>query len=358
MKRLLVWSLAIIGLGLIDVQAQVFGDVNDMRRTAPAGFSVGTTDKSTALLSWEEVEGETVEYYGRIRKQNTDEWLEFHLGDGSSMRVVGLDSCGAYEASIRAIVDADTTLWTPDLPFNTEGYCIYCGWDRFEPATSSTEPVLFPADGIRENAFICPQGDKDVYQFETSGENVRIRLYNIPEDYELEVYDADGLRVGTSKRKGLMAEVVNLRGLDAGTYYIHVFGANNVRSNPYLGYSLQLTATPRTLVQEQEKEVMVDVKPAVSFEHDTLAQFDFLTELDIFPNPATDLVNITFKSEVTTAIHVRIKDLNGKIHLSQYMNVVYGYNKLRLPLDNLTQGMYIIEYTAENQRYSGKVVVK
>lgn len=65
--------------------------------------------------------------------------------------------------------------------------------------------------------------------------------------------------------------------------------------------------------------------------------------LNIFPNPASETVNITFESTYTENMNVNIYNITGKLVLSNTINVSSGKNNAALNIENLEKGVYIIQ---------------
>ncbi|MBL4931964.1 M4 family metallopeptidase [Clostridium paridis] len=101
--------------------------------------------------------------------------------------------------------------------------------DPYEPNDSIV--TAYPINmGTSYNSYISTSSDEDYYKFNvnTVG-NIRISMANLPQDYDLELYDANGSLVGYSTGSGTANEVINYNATNTGTYYIHVYS--------YSGYS-------------------------------------------------------------------------------------------------------------------------
>ncbi len=76
--------------------------------------------------------------------------------------------------------------------------------------------------------------------------------------------------------------------------------------------------------------------------------------LNVYPNPAKDILNVSFES--TTGADVALTDLVGNTVFSTVANT--GENKILLNTSSLTTGMYILNVSTENGKVSRKVTVK
>lgn len=73
-----------------------------------------------------------------------------------------------------------------------------------------------------------------------------------------------------------------------------------------------------------------------------------VSDLIVFPNPTTDEINITFDSQNTTDVYVRVVSIMGStVKNFGKHNVVAGTNQLRLNVDDLTSGAYFIQMVKE-----------
>lgn len=79
------------------------------------------------------------------------------------------------------------------------------------------------------------------------------------------------------------------------------------------------------------------------------------TELSIYPNPATEIVNLSFEADINTKGEVLIYDQLGKLVIS--MNQFDIVNDMQLNISNLSNGFYIIAIVADEQRYTARFIV-
>jgi photosystem II stability/assembly factor-like uncharacterized protein len=76
-------------------------------------------------------------------------------------------------------------------------------------------------------------------------------------------------------------------------------------------------------------------------------------QLNIYPNPAKDVVNINL-TEKTTGI-VSIYDLNGKLLFQQEEE---NKNHIKIQINNLKKGIYLVELKTDTKQYSTKLIVE
>jgi len=73
-----------------------------------------------------------------------------------------------------------------------------------------------------------------------------------------------------------------------------------------------------------------------------------LVELELYPNPSSDLINIQFSLNNSTAINANILDSNGKIVMSETIQARSGENRNQFNVSQLSKGSYILSLASEN----------
>ncbi|MBL7804695.1 MAG: PKD domain-containing protein [Saprospiraceae bacterium] len=69
----------------------------------------------------------------------------------------------------------------------------------------------------------------------------------------------------------------------------------------------------------------------------------------LFPNPATDEATLAFTSRETADFELRLSNLSGQTVLSQQQKAAAGPNAVRVPLSDLTPGIYLVQLRSDNQ---------
>lgn len=76
----------------------------------------------------------------------------------------------------------------------------------------------------------------------------------------------------------------------------------------------------------------------------------------VFPNPATNNVNIEFEAKNETVLKINILDLTGKIVFESTFQSILGSNSVELKMDELEAGLYFIEMSDSNSSKRIKIV--
>jgi hypothetical protein len=79
-----------------------------------------------------------------------------------------------------------------------------------------------------------------------------------------------------------------------------------------------------------------------------------LSDLMIYPNPASEWVNLKTQFLTGKNAYVSVSDLSGRILLSQ--EVPEGVNEFRISVSRLTPGSYLLSLSDENNRISSKML--
>jgi hypothetical protein len=66
-------------------------------------------------------------------------------------------------------------------------------------------------------------------------------------------------------------------------------------------------------------------------------------EVQLYPNPATDRLNIRFESGESSQATLRLYDASGRVVRTQAMEVIAGENTVTMELIDLSTGMYFFE---------------
>ena len=79
-----------------------------------------------------------------------------------------------------------------------------------------------------------------------------------------------------------------------------------------------------------------------------------VTGLNVYPNPATDLLNIVF--DATSASSVQLTDLTGKVVAVQTAKV--GANTISFNVENVNAGVYFVNISNASGNVAQKVIIK
>lgn len=78
--------------------------------------------------------------------------------------------------------------------------------------------------------------------------------------------------------------------------------------------------------------------------------------INLFPNPANNVVNLAITSEEAINGTVSILDLTGKVAYASNLNVAAGQEQVSLPVDQLPSGVYLVRITSETTQQTMKFI--
>jgi hypothetical protein len=82
------------------------------------------------------------------------------------------------------------------------------------------------------------------------------------------------------------------------------------------------------------------------------------TTFNIYPNPATDQIVITFNSEKEEGYNLRLVDMIGRTVINEDHTAVAGDNQYQMNLSELARGVYVVVLQNSNGSLQKKIVVQ
>lgn len=70
--------------------------------------------------------------------------------------------------------------------------------------------------------------------------------------------------------------------------------------------------------------------------------------IEIYPNPASDFVNVSMNDPETGILSLELKDAAGKIILQQNLNKIHAYSEIKIPVHEYAAGFYILSIRGKN----------
>jgi len=81
-------------------------------------------------------------------------------------------------------------------------------------------------------------------------------------------------------------------------------------------------------------------------------------ELDVFPNPATDALNVNFHLENSLSIEMRLVSVTGEAIYTDKLTNVSGTISHKIDISNFAKGIYILNLTSGEGTVNKKVIIK
>ncbi|MCY7409606.1 MAG: T9SS type A sorting domain-containing protein, partial [Chitinophagales bacterium] len=237
----------------------------------------------------------------------------------------------------------DTLQGTDQYDFFVAKFADPCP-DGFEPnETIEQASSLYFRGGssITRSAPIQEKGDKDYFTFTTTGNqsNIKVVLTNLPLDYNLFLYDNNGVQIGKSKEIGTTNEVIIINNTYIGKYSILVKGSISTVYQDGACYTLSLSASDSPFKLTDETSVSASGNAT------------------IYPNPSNNSAELNFTAKLDGNYQIDISNLDGRIisSIKQHFNV--GDQSLTLPVDQLASGNYLVKISGSGANEVLKFVV-
>ena len=164
---------------------------------------------------------------------------------------------------------------------------------------------------------ISPRADIDDYKFTiTTPGTITVTLGTLPADYDLKLLNSAGTQVGISQNGSTTGETISYTAA-AGTYYAQVYGYNG-NNNATSCYTLKVQLGTAT---KQVEPVMAET-----------------AIMKVYPNPVTNVLNISLLGMVSKQSIVQIVDAKGTVVMEQ--KVVN--NPQAIDVSKLAKGVYMI----------------
>jgi hypothetical protein len=226
-----------------------------------------------------------------------------------------------------------------------------CINDLYEPNNVQSAARNLNAGVINgaPDMFICDGDDQDWYYFYSvqPGTTLRIRLENLPEDYNVELWDSGGM-LAASADTGTTDELIVYPNAASGIYYVRVWGQNGV-FDPFQPYTLKVDYPGKGNTQ-------TNLLPLVSFSRENnLERGD--PGFQLFPNPAKDAVSLHFSCLPLEQIDLSLTDLHGKMVRRQTIEPQEVKGPVSLDISGLPEGIYWVHLIWEDQNEIIKLVI-
>ncbi len=203
-------------------------------------------------------------------------------------------------------------------------------YDAHEPNDAITQamPLEFTSDLIVYGSLATP-GDKDFFSFPAAqpGKQVTATLYSLPANYDLLLYDTNGILVASSTQSGQQPETIQFSTALASSYVLGVVPATTNDVNDSLCYVLHLSID--TFL----------TSPAMVWP---------CTLHTAGPNPFADLLHVAFACDQATWLQMRLWQFDARLVVSDYWHASEGINRWTVPTHALPQGLYLLEIVGDN----------
>ena len=186
--------------------------------------------------------------------------------------------------------------------------------------------------------------DKDYFRITTTSgaPKLKITLSTLPFDYDVRLYNANGTQLAISQLGGVSSETIKYNASTVGaTYYVQVYGYAGAYSLSNCYTLLASTSNVNWRLDGNENTDITDK-----------------TELNIFPNPAKDKIAVQFFAEANNNVMINIYNSIGQRIVSEKNTTIEGENNFSYDLQNLSNGIYIMEMINNDERNIQKFIIQ
>jgi hypothetical protein len=306
----------------------------------PAGFSTSGITAGSAQINWNAVAGAT-SYQLSYKKVIDTAWTSASTV-ANQFVINNLTAATNYEYKVRTVCPSGISAYAANGSFTTLPAVNSC-IENYEPNNTLFTAVTVPTDS-NLSAMISYSADNDYYRVEISEfmPNVRVSLTDLPQDYDLYLYNIRGGLLSTSLSGGLTNEEIiqNTNYNGAITYYVRVKGYNGAFSNAAC-YKLNIQTSAS----------------AFKFSAPTVAE-ESKPEFMLYPVPANDHLTCSVFYEGIRDAVCNVYNFFGQKVSSQKLITHEGFNEIHLETAGLASGMYMLEVLDSEERRVQKFMVK
>ncbi len=294
---------------------------------APGGLTSSAITSNSATVGWTAVSG-AVSYDVDFKRNVDAGWtIAATATTATSVNLTLPSASTLYDWRVRTNCSSSISGYT-QAQFTTTAISTCPGIYDVSTNGNTAGAALIPLNTDVKGT-VSPTGDNDYYKFHiTTGGTITVTLTTLPANYQLDLLNAGGSRIGRSANNGTANETINIT-VAAGDYFARVYPKGNA-SNASLCYTLQVTTGTASF---GEGEIIVDNK------------------ISVFPNPVNNVLTINIPDLDKTA-DIRIFDMYGKLLLQQNTNLA----STRLNVSSLTAGTYMVKVRNNNKESIIKIV--
>lgn len=219
--------------------------------------------------------------------------------------------------------------------------------DTYEPNNTLAEAKSMNAN-TTYTATIGSATDEDWFRLRTWApwRFVKISIWGMTADYDLYLYDVNGVLLASSTVSGTTAEaLIYNNGPDDFNYRLKIISKDG-GFNPDACYSVRLqassaawplnsppyqTTSKNTLIAAPMEEIARAATPEIG------------KGISTYPNPVLQNMQISYPAAKAGAVDLRVYDLTGRQLLQKKVNAGAGQNLFQLNLNGLTPGTYMLQ---------------
>jgi Pregnancy-associated plasma protein-A/Secretion system C-terminal sorting domain/Fibronectin type III domain/Bacterial pre-peptidase C-terminal domain len=310
----------------------------------PATLGSSGVTTTGATLTWAAVSGAT-SYNVQYKLSSATTWTTVTSAT-NSVAVSGLTATSTYNFQVQAVCASGTSAYSSAASFTTSSTTTTCT-DVYENNNTSSKAKTI-AVNTNIVAKISTSTDKDWFKFTTTStnKNIRIDLTNLPADYDVKLYNPSGTQIAVSENGGTTSEFIVYNNGAVGTYKIQVYGYGGAFSNTSC-YTVRASISSTAFREGDSVELTeeLEVTPVASVD-----------ALNVYPNPTSDNVEVTFNASSEAVINVLVYDMMGREVYNTKMAAIAGTNKTSIEMSNYAPGCYTLVIINGEEKTSSRII--
>jgi hypothetical protein len=216
--------------------------------------------------------------------------------------------------------------------------------------TNSFEPndELNQAASIEKNtiyaSIIESETDIDYFTFTTTTQQpkFKVSLTNVPADYDLKVYNNNGILVLSSQNGRIQPEnCISNNTSQPGQFFIKVNGYNG-KYDPVNCYRLLLETSSNDFKIETAESLDSETKPSVYYH----------------PNPANTAFKVDLYAKGNQDVFYQLVNLLGQSMHSGILTTTTGLNVLEINTAHLPNGMYLLQIQKQDEHFVERIQIQ
>jgi hypothetical protein len=302
---------------------------------SPTGLAASSVTTTTATVSWSAVSG-GLSYDVSYKVNTSSTWITAVTATTSlSVNLTNLTPGTLYDYRVRTNCSGGSSAFS-QAQFTTTASTTCPGTYDAGNNNTLTNAVAVPFN-TDIYGLINPSGDYDYYSFQvTTGGSLTITLTQLPKNYDLYLYNANGSQITNSRKNGTANESIT-RTLNPGTYYVLARGKGNGDWHATNCYNLRIQLGTATNQDFETEDLSTNPE----------------TTVNVFPNPAFDRLNIYIIGNINQ--NLAVYTMTGQLLYSQEIHEMLT----TLDISELTKGGYLIRITdREGNLTSQKTIIK
>ena len=315
----------------------------------PTSLASSSITSTSATVSWSAITGASsylVQY-----KVSTATTFSSVTVTAATTTLTGLTASTAYTYQVTATCSGTAGTTSATGTFTTSAAPTTCT-DTYEANNSRTAAKTISVNSDIY-ALIGTSTDKDWFKFVTTAAapKIKVVLDQLPADYDLALYNSAGTTLTSSALAGTSTEtVIYNTSTAAATYYIQVYGyasAFNATSCYHFRLSTGATNFRSADGSEENSGDVISAEKVTGLEG-----------LNLFPNPANNTLTINYFTPSMETTSIEIYDMMGQLVNTINSNANQGFNSRELDLTSMSNGVYFLKVTQNNNTLTKKFVVR